>query len=89
MSKRRLRLSQIFVVPLSLALLALAMGAPLVAAKGGGNSANAKACEKGGWTELQRSNGTTFANQGECVSHGAQGGTFHPKATETRTLTRD
>jgi hypothetical protein len=40
----------------------------------GGNSANAKACQKGGWQNLVRADQTPFANQGECVSYGAQGG---------------
>jgi hypothetical protein len=42
----------------------------------GGNSANAKACQKGGWMSMVGADGTTFANQGACVSYGAQGGTF-------------
>lgn len=47
---------------------------------GSGNSANAKACQKGGWQNLARSETPwlTFNNQGDCVSYGAQGGVIHP-----------
>jgi hypothetical protein len=48
------------------------------ATAGGGNSANAHLCQKGGWMKLQRSDGTQFANQGACVSYGAHGGTVAP-----------
>lgn len=41
-----------------------------------GNSENAHLCQKGGWEDLRGEDGTRFANQGECVSHGAQGGTL-------------
>jgi hypothetical protein len=60
------------------AALALTVGvATATAGNGkGGNSANAKLCQKGGWTTLYRSDGTTFANQDECVSYGANGGTI-------------
>ena len=34
----------------------------------GGNSANAKLCQKGGWQNLVRSYGSSFANQGKWVS---------------------
>jgi hypothetical protein len=60
---------------------ALSLGvATANAGKGpGGNSANAKLCQKGGWMNLQGSDGTQFANQDECVSFGAHGGTIVPK----------
>ena len=53
--------------------LAVTLGATTAFA-GGGNSGNAKACRKGGWMQLYRSNGTAFKNQGACVSYGAHGG---------------
>jgi hypothetical protein len=53
------------------------------ATAGGGNSANAKLCQKGGWMNVQGSDGTQFANQDECVSFGAHGGTIVPKPTCT------
>lgn len=46
----------------------------------GGNSANAKLCQKGGWELLQRTDGTTFSNQGACVSYSARGGDLVPIA---------
>ena len=51
-----------------------AMVVAAAAFAGGGNSANAKACQKNGWESLYRSDGTSFRNQGDCVSYGAQGG---------------
>jgi hypothetical protein len=49
---------------------------------GGGNSANAKLCQKGGWQELQTGSGGTFGSQDECVAFGAAGGAiFHPSLT--------
>ena len=50
-----------------------------LAKEGGGNSGNAKLCQKGGWMNLVRADGTTFANQDECVAYGASGGTIAPK----------
>ncbi len=46
-----------------------------VAPAGAGNSANAKLCQKDGWQALHRADGSSFANQGACVSYGAKGGT--------------
>ena len=46
------------------------------ASAGGGNSPAAKLCQKGGWQNLYRSDGSTFANEGACVSYAAQGGTL-------------
>jgi hypothetical protein len=54
---------------------ALAFTTGAGAAKGG-NSANAKACQKGGWENWVRADQTPFANQDECVSYGAKGGTL-------------
>jgi hypothetical protein len=47
-----------------------------VSAGAAGNSANANACQKGGWQDWVREDGTAFTNQGECVSYAAQGGTL-------------
>ena len=56
---------------------------------GGGNSDSAKACYQGGWQNLYRSpDGSAFANQGDCVSYAAKGGTFlrrRPSAIRTTT----
>ena len=58
----------------------LTVGVVAASAGNGGNSANAKLCQKGGWTSLLRSDGSSFADQGECVSYGAQGNTPLPKS---------
>ena len=40
-----------------------------------GNAPNAKACQHGGWQQLIRGeDGSSFANEGECVAHAARGG---------------
>ena len=54
------------------AVLALGIGASSASA-GGGNSANAKKCQKGGWMTLS-SSGLPFANQAACTSTAAKGG---------------
>src|SRR4051794_27472827 len=57
--------------------LVLALGVlSSVAMAGGGNSANAKLCQKNGWAGAVDANGNPFANQDACVSYGAQGGTL-------------
>jgi hypothetical protein len=60
-----------------LLLGALAFGTAASAAPGG-NSANAKLCQKGGYVNFVRTNGTPFASEGQCTSYGAQGGTLTP-----------
>src|SRR5918998_306241 len=67
------RIARLF---LTCAALALTAGAD---AKNGGNSANAKQCQKGGWQNLMGSDGTTFASEQECVAFAAKGGTLAPK----------
>jgi hypothetical protein len=47
---------------------------PNVASAGGGNSANAKSCQEGGWRSLYTPTGGTFVDQGACVSYAANGG---------------
>jgi hypothetical protein len=58
------------------AVFALTVGVAAATADQGGNSANAKLCQKGGWQSLVDANGGTFANEEACVSYGAQGGTI-------------
>jgi hypothetical protein len=67
-----------------------AMGVPVLGlaspagAAAGGNSANAHACQKGGWQTAQTGTGAAFASQDECVSYGAHGGTvFTPHIQNT------
>jgi hypothetical protein len=70
-ASRVLRLS-VFALMLVMAMAVL----PNVAVAGGGNSAAAHACQKGGYLSLVGAGGETFNNTGECVSFAAQGGTF-------------
>jgi hypothetical protein len=65
------------------AALALTVGATTASA-GGGNSGNAQACQQGGWQNLVRSDGSTFKNQGDCVSYAAQGGTLVVRFAQSR-----
>jgi hypothetical protein len=59
---------------LATALVCLSQAA--AASAGGGNSANAHLCQHGGWQTLLRSDGSSFTNEGDCVSYAAQGGTL-------------
>jgi hypothetical protein len=53
---------------------------------GGGNSANAKLCQKSGYLNLQSDNGGSFATEEDCTSYAAQGGTlFNPTVTASPT----
>jgi hypothetical protein len=61
------------------AVCALTFWVTAASADKGGNSANARLCQKGGWIDLVGSDGTTFANQDACVAFGAHGGTLKPK----------
>jgi streptogramin lyase len=62
---------------------------------GPGNSPNAKACQKGGWEDLARSDGTGFSSERECTSYAARGGTLMPagqsvyQSSHTSLYTRD
>jgi hypothetical protein len=62
----------------STALAVVAFAVSGVAFAGGGNSANAKVCQKGGWASPNLQDGSgrplTFASQDECVSFGAENG---------------
>ncbi len=69
---------------LGLALLA-ALASALVVAGGavaakGGNSANAKLCQKAGWQSLMDSSAAPFSSEDECVSYGAHGGAIYALA---------
>jgi hypothetical protein len=58
------------------AIFALTIGVATATA-GGGNSANAKLCQKNGWQSLFDSNGGTFTNEEDCVAYAAHGGTLY------------
>jgi hypothetical protein len=67
------------VLGIVVALLASPMlnQSPAEAAKGG-NSQNAKVCQKGGWQNLMTSDGVPFSNEQECTSAGANGAMMVP-----------
>jgi hypothetical protein len=50
------------------------------AVAGGGNSANAKLCQKSGWQSAQTDTGGLFANAEDCTSYAANGGTLFSPA---------
>jgi hypothetical protein len=85
----RLALLTLFV---GLSWLGLAI-APASAAPGG-NAWAAKACQKGGYVDWVREDGTAFATTGECVSYAARHGQLYtrqpaPPATLTLTVWRE
>jgi hypothetical protein len=69
----------------SLVACALLVLAPAVPASKGGNSANAKRCQKGGYKDWVRADQTPFKNAGQCVRYAARGGTLtEPTPPEDR-----
>jgi hypothetical protein len=66
------------ILALFVAAATAAIIAPLAVASG--NSANAQACQQGGWQNLVRQDGTWFTNTGDCVSYAAQGGVLSTKS---------
>jgi hypothetical protein len=66
-------------VVLTSVVSALALTGRALAAKGG-NSGNAKLCQKSGWQGLMDSTAASFANQDQCVSYGAHGGAIYALA---------
>ena len=74
-----------FVAPALLLLVALLAAPAAGAAPPKGNSANAKACQQGGYATLVRSDGTAFATEEACTSYAALGGVLQPKPVATIT----
>ena len=68
--------SSVFVVGLA---VALSVGVATAYAGNGGNSANAKLCQKNGWQTQYTSTGQSFTSQDACVSYAAKGGTLTAK----------
>lgn len=60
----------------SLVASAVLVVAPAAPAGKGGNSANAKRCQNGGYKNWVRADQTPFKNVGQCVSYAARGGTL-------------
>jgi hypothetical protein len=48
---------------------------------GGGNAANAKLCQKGGWSKLMNSSAQQFTTEDACVSYAAHDGAVYTLAT--------
>jgi hypothetical protein len=67
------------VVGLVAALAMLAVSSAALAGRGG-NDANAKLCQKGGWSSLMDSAARPFVSEDACVSYAAQGGSIYPAA---------
>jgi hypothetical protein len=64
--------------------LAVTVGVAPAAGRGG-NSQNAKKCQKGGYKNWVRADQTPFKNVGQCVSYAAKGGTLTaPTVAEDR-----
>jgi hypothetical protein len=63
----------IMIIVVAFGLLAITESA---ASAGGGNSESAKLCQKDGWQNLFRSDGSAFVDEGACVSYAAHGGTL-------------
>ena len=70
------------------AALALTVGVATATA-GGGNSGNAKLCQKGGWQYWVRVDQTPFKNQGDCVSYAARGGILTAPGSSAQSLCED
>jgi hypothetical protein len=66
---------------LGIGALMIALSATVVsgaaAKSGGGNSLNAKLCQKNGWEQLVTSTGASFTSEGQCTSYAAGGGTLY------------
>lgn len=75
-----IRMKQHIIGRVALALLAASvfgLSQVAVASADGGNSANAKLCQMGGWQSLYNSaTGAGFSSDGACVSYGAMGGEY-------------
>jgi len=71
-----MKLTKVAALVAGLALVAFAASGTALAS--GGNSVNAKQCQKNGWQSLVTSGGTSFASEEACTSYAARGGTLLP-----------
>lgn len=81
LSQRVTRWLTALVLAVALALVITPTSATYAAP--GRNNPNAKLCQKGGWQNYQRTDGTRFVNEEACVSYAAQGGTLVRIPTDT------
>jgi len=71
--------------PALLTAIALAAVGAASALAGGGNSTNAKLCQKNGWQVVQSDNGGTFTSNDDCTAQAAEGaGVFAPALVATQ-----
>ena len=63
--------------------LVFALGTGVAGAAKGGNSANAKKCQKAGYLDWVDADGNAFANAGACTSYAAKGNELQPKPVRT------
>jgi len=68
-----------FIIILAAVAATLVFAGSTVAANGG-NSANAKLCQKGGWKTLMDASAKPFSGSDDCVSYGAEGGLIYALA---------
>jgi hypothetical protein len=66
-----MRRSRLILLALTVVAMATVTSTALA---GGGNSLNAKSCQKNGWTSLVTTSGASFASEAACVSYAAKGG---------------
>ncbi len=80
------------ILTVAIAMTALAIPATVTAAPSGpgpGNAPNAKSCQKNGWTQLVRSDGTAFTSEEQCTSYAAGGGVLQPKSPTAQQICED
>lgn len=70
-------MKRVLIVTLAVLLTAVGTAAPAMADESDQKSdtkVTKEMCKKGGWKDLTDEDGNSFKNQGQCVSHAAQGG---------------
>ena len=71
-----IRVLTVSIVAIAFLTVAATMASATPTGSAAGNSGNAKACQQDGWRNWRRSDETTFANAGDCISYGANSGTL-------------
>jgi hypothetical protein len=70
---------------ITISTVVIAAVGPTSALAGGGNSANAKLCQKNGWQTAQSDEGGSFSSNDDCTAYAAGGGTlFTPALVHTQ-----
>ena len=76
--KRVLAAASLTITVVAACLIIIGLTGTSTYAAAGGNSAAALLCQKGGYANLMRTDGSKFSNTGECVSYAAHGGQLVP-----------